>query len=120
MKSIPLVVAMAGFVTGAVQAQPGTAIRFDNGTNAINVAPGAQVNVRVFATGMPNVGTNIPWTTPPGTGQIGQYAGFLSVLFDMRGVTTGTAVWSQQTIGPLFFPPGGNPGSPSGTNVNGI
>lgn len=112
-----------GGVACSVVAQPSMAIRFANGTNAITVAPGSQVLVRVFATGMPDIGTPIPWTTPPGTGQIGQHAGFVGAYFNMKGTTTGTASWSNLGFPPgmgLPLPPDPPHGFPSGTNVHAI
>ena len=106
---------------GTAVAQPTLVVRFSNGTNAINVAPGTAVPVQIFASGMPAVGTNIPWTTGGGTGQIGQYAGYVSSLFNVNGSTTGTATWSGLTIAPPFVgPPFGNAGTAAGTNVNGV
>jgi hypothetical protein len=111
------VVACAGT---AATAQPALSIHFDNGLSEITVAPGSAVHVTVWATGMPALGTQIPWTTPPGTGQVGQYAGFLSALFNLHG---SGGSWSNWGIAPGhgFVIPDPFPGViPSGSNVNGI
>lgn len=106
---------------GTAVAQPALRVEFSNGTNAISVAPGTAVPVSIYATGLPAIGTAIPWTTNGGTGQPGQYAGWNSVLMNMNGTTTGTASWSGMTIAPGFAgPPFGNAGTASGTNVTGI
>lgn len=118
-RAILALTALAG-TAGMAIAQPATQIRFSNGTNEITVAAGAAVPVSIYAVGMPNVGTSIPWTTPPGTGQAGQYNGFLSVLMDMQA---SGGSWSGPTIpGGMGYqvPPFGNPGTPSGSNVTGI
>lgn len=105
---------------GVVAAQPALAIRFDNGQSEITVAPGSQVQVQVWVTGMPAVGTPIPWTTPPGTGQIGEYEGFLFTFFNIMGTTTDTATWSGLGFPSgygLPLPPDPPHGWPSGPNV---
>jgi hypothetical protein len=117
-RAILALTALAGAASMAV-AQPALQFRL-NGTNSntVSVAPGAAVNVAVWAVGMPAVGTSMPWTTPPGTGQAGQYAGFLSALFNVSG---DSGSWSNNTIAPPFVgPPFGNPGVIAGSNVNGI
>lgn len=100
-------------------AQPATEIRFANGTNAITVEPGAAVPVTVYATGLPLVGTQIPWTTAPGTGQLGYYQGFASTVMNVIA-TSGT--WSGLAIAPPLLPgsPWGSPGTAAGSSVWGI
>ncbi|MCC6661523.1 MAG: hypothetical protein IT437_11625 [Phycisphaerales bacterium] len=110
---------IAACLSSRAVAQPSMAIRFDNGLSEITVAPGSQVHVRVWATGMPALGAQIPWTTPPGTGQIGRYEGFLSVLFRING---SGGSWSGIGVAPGHGFPGwpGGGGSPQGSNVTGI
>lgn len=103
----------------AAVAQPATAILFSNGLSEITVEPGTAVLVTVYATGLPNVGTPIPWTTPPGTGQLRPYAGFASVLMNLHG--TGSINWSGLSTPPPFVgPPFGTPGQAIGPSVTGI
>jgi hypothetical protein len=109
-----LIVVCAG---AAACAQPALSIRFDNGLSEITVAPGSQVRVHVWTAGMPAVGTPIPWTTPPGTGQVGQYAGFLSAFFNLQG---SSGSWSGATWVPPFATPDPFPPHASGSNFNGI
>jgi len=113
---IVALIAVSG-VACAAEAQPATEIRFANGTNAITVAPGSAVPVSVYATGLPSVGSNIPWTTFPGTGQNGYYQGFASVLMNVNA--TGGA-WSGLTLPPPFANLWGSAGTPVGSNVHGI
>jgi hypothetical protein len=83
--------------SAAAVAQPALSIRFNNGLSEITVAPGTVVPVAVWATGLPAVGTQVPWTTPPGTGQSGSYAGFLSILFNL---TATGGIWSNGEAAP--------------------
>lgn len=107
---------LASGLLGAVAcAQPAAVIRFSNGSSTIEASPGEQVPVWIYATGLPDVGTPIPWTTPPGTGQVGQYAGFASVLMNLDA--TGGS-WSNLMVGPGFMP--GGAGVVSGSSVLGI
>ncbi|MCC6660900.1 MAG: hypothetical protein IT437_08440 [Phycisphaerales bacterium] len=56
--------------------------------------------VSVYVTGLPAPGTPIPWTTPPGTGQIRPYVGFQASEFNVRAASFGSVAWSNLTIPP--------------------
>lgn len=120
-RAILALTAVAG-VAAAVNAQgPALEIRFSNGTNAITVAAGASVPVQLWAVGLPAVGTAMNWTTFPGTGQSGTYAGFASVLTNLNGTGGTWQATSPASIAPPFVgPPFGNPGVAAGSNVTGI
>lgn len=120
-RAILALTAVAG-VAAAVNAQgPALEIRFSNGTNAITVLPNASVPVQLWAVGLPAVGTQMNWTTFPGTGQAGSYAGFASVLTNLNGSAGTWQPTSPASIAPPFVgPPFGNPGVAAGSNVTGI
>lgn len=83
------------------------------------VFPGEQVPIQVWAVGLPSVGTSIPWTTTPGTGQAGTYQGFASAIFNVHA---STGAWSNPmvSIPPFIGSPFGNHGVVSGPNVHNI
>lgn len=117
-----LCAAMPGLALSAiVTAQPTTEIRFENGTNAIAVEPGATVHVGVYAGGFPDLWSYIPWRTM-NVPYLVRYCGFTGAFFDMHASGGGT--WSNPAIAPgmgyMNDPPFGSPGTPTGQSVTGI
>ncbi len=54
----------------------------------------------IYATIAPDIGSQIPWTTPPGTGQLGTLKAFAVAHLGFKGVqngTTGVLSWTLQS-----------------------
>lgn len=79
-------------------------VRFEHAV----LAPGQVQTISVWALFEPGVGTQVPWNTLGGTGQLGFVEGFASAWFDLRDVDgLDTGQWSGLQIAhPLFGLPG--------------
>ncbi len=78
------------------------------------VFPGVPNKGEVWATISPEMGTVIPWTTPPGKGQPGKLLAFASSIFDTVNVSNGTMGTLKWTV-PEAFNQAGIPGNPDGS-----
>lgn len=88
----------------------------------------------IYATIAPDIGTQLPWTTLPGTGQLGTLKAFAVAYLGIKSVqngTTGTLAWtlaSEFSVSNMpmtsepgggFYPyPAGQFGSPTSPNPN--
>jgi len=77
------------------------------------VFPGVPNKGEVWATISPEMGTVVPWTTPPGKGQPGKLVAFASSIFDTINVSNSLMGTLQWTV-PAAFSVGGIIGVPDG------
>lgn len=69
--------------------------------------PGQSQTVEVWASYAPGPGTLVPWTTPPGQGQMLPVSGFGEAYFDLLNVANAhTGAWSNFMVNPWVNLPG--------------
>ncbi len=104
-----LAVSLASAASGQLTAKLTYTIEWNSGPQ-----PGVAAKGAVYATIDPEIGKEIQWFTPPGTGQLGTLKAFASSIFNFVNVEngeTGTLSWTV----PASFNIANKPGTPDGS-----